>query len=363
MNILHLVLSHYWALPFALALLLRDRHQVAAVATAIAPALVGFNLGGDARLATACVIALGIALSLALGRVVRAALPSMSPRARTRAVTALAALCILALLPASMATAFAALAHVATVKMRHWDARMPARACLARRYPVTVAGAVYNLPAAPVITVRTAGRSYHFQYGSSLRQACEQAGERKKPIHATDVNLDFTIPMAPAFCHAADDPWVRQLCDGPSVRDAFPAMVNIYARDEYDRQHLMPPPSYGRFLDAQKKAGAAGHALTPQPDGIFDRYAGGYWVARDGAWKNDAGEPYTLHCQSTDTPGRLSCETTYRLKSGPEITCRFSAPASALGQAAKSADAGLHAMLEDFAAPAAPQAAKLRPRG
>jgi hypothetical protein len=347
MKILHLVLSHYWTLPFALALFARNRRTLAAVAAAAGPALVGFNLGGYARLATACVIALGIALSLALGRSMRAALAEMSPRARTRTVTALIAIGGIAVLPGSTARAFAALAHVATVKMRHWDARMPSRACLARRYRVIIAGAVYELPAAPVITVRTAGDSYHFQYASSLGRACARAAAEKSPIPATDMNLDFTIPTKGAFCHAATGPWAGQLCKGSSAQNAFPAMVNLYAPAEYDRERLMPPPTYGAFLDAQRKALASGHPFAPQPSGMFDRYANGYWVARAG-WKNDAGEPYTLHCQATDAADRLSCETTYRLESGPEVTYRFTAPAHAPGTAAKSVEAGLHAMLEEF---------------
>lgn len=354
MKLLHIALSHCWILSFALALFLQNRRKLVAVSVAITPVLVGFNVGGDARLATAAVIVLGIAFSLAMGRVARAVLAGLSPRARKRIVTGLAALAGIALLPGSPDKAFAALAHVATVKMRRWDARMPSHACLVRRYPVAIGGAVYELPAAAVITVRTAGTSYHFQYANSLRQACTETAWAHAPLRATDVNMDFTIPVPAAFCSAASGRWTQQLCHGPSAQHALPAMVNFYVPAEYDRQHLMPPPTYGAFVDAQKKAQAARHPFAPRAEGIFDRYANGYWVAREGAWKNDAGEPYTLHCQATATPGMLTCETTYRLKSGPEITYRFNAPARALGAAARAVDAGLHAMLEEFSPPLAP---------
>lgn len=352
MTPLHLMLAHYWALPFTLALLARDRRALAAMAVAATPALIWFNLRGDARLATACVIALGIAVSLSLGRAMRAVLAELAPKARTRAITGMVVLGGIALLPGSAAKAVAALAHVATVKVHHWDARMPPSTCLARRYPVAVAGAVYRLPAASVITVRTPRRSFHFQYAGSLRQACEQADRAKAPIHATDLNFDFSIPVPAAFCQAATGAWESQLCKGATRQHAFPAMVNLYAPEEYDRQRLMPPPTYGAFVDAQRKAAAAGHPLLPQAEGVFERYASGYWVARTGAWKNDAGEPYTLRCQPMDTPGVLSCETTYRLRSGPQITYRFSAPERALETAARAVDAALHGMLAEFSAPA-----------
>jgi hypothetical protein len=256
-------------------------------------------------------------------------------------------------LPGTVATAFASLAHATTVKIHRWDARTPPRACLARAYPVRIAGAAYRLPAASVITVRTAGESYHFQYGQSLRSACSRAARPRAPIHATDLNLDFTIPIKWEFCRVATGDWAGRLCQKGAQAPAFPAMVNIYAPDEYDPRHLMPGPAYGRFQNAQQKARAGGHPFMPQVEGILDHYADGYWVVRNG-WKNDAGEPYTMRCENTANPEVLSCETSYRLKSGPRLSYSFTAPRHSLAKAARAVDDGLHAMLAEFSRPAVP---------
>ncbi len=320
MKILRLALSRYRALPFALALLLPRRRTVAGAVAALAPVLGG-----------------------------------MSAKARSRAVIAVAGLGCLLMLPGSMATGIATVAHEATVRIQNWEARMPSDACMAARYPVSVGGATYYVPAAPVITVRTAGPAYHFQYGRSLRTLCRARAGVKAPLHATGLNFDFSIPVQGAFCHAARGHWERGLCD-EAAPDAWPAMVNIYAPEEYDRQHLMPAPTYASFVADRDKAAVAGHPFQPQSGGTMDRYGNGYWVARNGAWKDEAGEPYTLHCQDTDAPEVLSCETSYRLRSGPQLTYRFTAPARMLPQAAQSMERHVHAMLDAFSTPGVPSA-------
>jgi hypothetical protein len=365
MNALHAILSHYWGIPFALSLAL-PRRALAAVSAPVVPALIVANIGNEARVATACVIALGMALAVALGRGLGGALRSTPGKgkdgmakngnARKRAIIGLVALGGLLMLPGSLATAFAALAHEATVRMQTWEARMPSAACLAERYPVSVGGATYYLPAAPVITVRTAGPAYHFQYGRSLRKLCARRAGTTAPLRATGLDFDFTIPSRGAFCRAATGRWGQGLCDAAAGADSWPAMANVYLPEEYDRQHLMPAPTYASFAADQAKAAASGHPFQPQAAGAMDRYGNGYWVSRNGAWKNDAGEPYTLRCQDTDAPGVLSCETSYRLKAGPQLTYRFTAPARLLPQTAQSMERHVHAMLDAFSTAGTPPA-------
>lgn len=348
MSALHSILSHCWAIPFALALLIPGRRALLAVAAIVTPVLVGFNLGSDARFVTATMMTLGIAFNLALGTIVQAAIPGIFRHATRRMLTAPVIIWGALALPGTMIPAFTSMAHGISTRIHHWEARTPPRACLARTYPVRVGRAVYRLPAAPVITVRTAGQAYHFQYSQSLRRACRHAAQTRVPIRATDLNLDFTIPARKAFCSVARGNWARALCRKDGARANFPAMANIYVPDTYDPRHLMPKPAYIRFADAQKKARAGGHPFLPQPAGAFEHYADGYWVARKGTWKDDAGEPYTIHCEKTDAPGVLSCETGYRLKSGATLSYSFAAPRRSLARRARALDRRLHAMLTEF---------------
>lgn len=298
-------------------------------------------------------IVFAIAAGLLSGFITRA-IP-LPLQGRTRNALSLVAACLVGyiLLPGSMAAEGADLARSATIKLRKWQMRPPSQSCLARKYPVSVAGATLYLPAAPVITIRSGKISHHFQFNDEARAICEQSRYARKPVHAENINFDFSIPMRSDFCEATTSRWGQHLCS-PESRTAdgqFPAIANLYSPAEFDRQHMLASYTYASFTEDRDKANAANHPFEPQQVGVFDRYANGYWVARNGAWKNDAGEPFTLKCQDSSAAGTLNCTTSYRLKSGPQVTYHFSAPANKLEAVARNIERNFHAMIVEIQAP------------
>jgi hypothetical protein len=321
MNILDTIFSHYFALLVTSILLLRYRR----------------SLAGFAGRLTASVKA-------------RAQLHRLPNRTRITALLVAVSITGLILLPGSTA---GEIGHSASVKLRNWEMRAPAETCLAKKYTVTVAGATYYLPAAPVIMIRAGKYSYHFQSNRALRDICEKTPNAHDPIHAEILNLDFSIPMRGRFCQETQSRWSRELCDQePHAADgAYPAIANIYSPEKYDRKHLMSGHTYANFIESRDKALAAKHPLEPQQIDSFERHANGYWVSRPGTWTNDAGDPFTLKCQGSAPAGALSCTTSYRLKSGPQVTYHFSARADKLEAAAREIDNNLHLMLEELSEP------------
>lgn len=257
------------------------------------------------------------------------------------------------LLHRSVAAEVADIAHTANLKLRRWEMRPPSAACLAKKYPVTVAGATLYLPAAPVITIRAGMNSHHFQFNDEVRAICKKSKTANGPIHAITINFDFGIPVRAPFCQATGSLWGQHLCaPGSGTADgASPAIANIYSPTEYEHVHLLDSLSYANFVEDRDKADAEKHPIESRQAGIFDRYANGYWVARNGSWKNDAGEPFTLKCHDVTPAVTVSCSTTYRLKSGPQVAYHFNAPADRVEAVAKKVDENIRSMVAEFLTP------------
>lgn len=351
MNTISQLCSHGFAIPFAIALLLPGKRAVAAAAVVL-PLTLWASLTGDSQPSIVGTLA-GCSGGLLSGMRLRKLLPAMPRWAKSAASVTLAGSATLLVLPGSMAAEVSQLAHSANVTLRGWETRPPSDACFARKYAVTVAGATYHLPAAPILTIRAGRDSYHFQFNKSARSICASTGESIDPIHAENLSLDFSIPMRGPFCAAAGSGWSHELCSHQATapHGAHPTLANIYSSEEYDRGHILSARSYADFMQSRDKARAAGHPFEPQKIGFFDRYANGYWVARSASWTNDDGEPFTLHCADAAQPGVLNCSTSYRLPAGPQLSYHFTAPANRLEPMAKEVDRNVHAMLAEFSAP------------
>ncbi|GGY14499.1 hypothetical protein GCM10007386_50790 [Pseudoduganella dura] len=106
--------------------------------------------------------------------------------------------------------------------------------------------------------------------------------------------------------------------------------------------------AYAAFVRERDAGIATGRPLQQSVTGDFSRFSNGYWIARDEAWRNDAGEPYTLYCHDTPPSGMLLCSTTYRLILGPQVTYGFRANQDELASVAKTVDLNLHVLLDSI---------------
>lgn len=357
MNILHQIFSHYYAIPFAFSFFMPPRRSLAGLAAILAALVLWMNLSGnngpDATPVSVLLFILTFLGGLFSGMRARAILLRLPKKAKN-AVALMGFLGAgFVLLPGSRAADAGDTAHSATMKLRKWQMRAPSEVCLTKKYAVQVAGATYYLPPAPVISIRSGRTSHHFQYNNDIRAMCEKFKDAGEPLHVEDLSMDFSIPMKPPFCQATQSPWGRALCsrDPKAADGAYPAIANIYSPAEYDKKHLMASYSYANFVADRDRAMADKHPFESQPVGIFDRYANGYWVARSGTWTNDAGEPFTLRCQDASPRGTVSCTTSYRLKTGPQVTYHFSAPAKKVEAVAKKVDGNFRSMITEFSAP------------
>lgn len=354
MNILQSLFSHYYVIPFGAALLTASRRSLAVFAGAFVALALWLNLqagsAAGAQLYHALLLVMTVTGGLLSGTRARAVLLAL-PRRKRNAVIMIAAFTAgFSMLPGLHAAAVVDAAQTATIKLREWEMRPPSPACMASTFPAMISGATFHLPPAPVITIRAGKQSHHFQFNNAVRALCSQFRDAGAPIRAENLNFDFSIPVRATFCGAAKSRWGRSLCD-PRSADNFPDIANIYSPLEYDNQRILDSHTYADFVAEQKKAKSEGHPLEPQQVGSFNRYANGYWVGRTEAWKNDAGEPYTLKCEESAQPGALSCTASYRLKIGPQVTYHFSAPVKKLEAAARRIDQNFRMMIAEMTAP------------
>ena len=351
MNTLHQIFSHYFALPFAIALIPSGRRLLAHIAVVLVPLTIWVNAGESTHPSVVLMLMASI-VGLLAGNRARAVITALPGKKRSAAMVAMGSIAALVLLPGSMAAEVEELAHSTREHLRQWETRPPSESCFAGKYSVSIAGATYYVPAAPVIAIRAGKDAYHFQFNSELRKICVRAKSSNEPIHAENLNLDFSIPMHGAFCRLTRSGWGQETCGqgAQAVLGAYPAMAILYSPAEYDRNHVLDSHSYADFVSSRDKAIAAQHPLASTLDGIFERYANGYWVARGGTWKNDDGEPFTLQCQESATAGTLSCATSYRLKTGPQVYYRFNAPANKVEAYARRIDENFHSMITELSA-------------
>ncbi|MFZ6760684.1 hypothetical protein ACO0K9_26045 [Undibacterium sp. Ji50W] len=131
----------------------------------------------------------------------------------------------------------------------------------------------------------------------------------------------------------------------------YPDNIHLYSSNEFGG-HINSIDN-GAYSNFKKKIEMASESNTPQivnSEGMFDKYANGYRVARDGRWKNDSGEPYTLFCHQPTATGTIYCNTSYRLKTGVQIEFGFVTPESDIDLVAKKVDENVHAIIKTLVA-------------
>jgi hypothetical protein len=239
-----------------------------------------------------------------------------------------------------------------------WQERLPPAQCLGSKQRVQLGRSTFHLPAAPLFSIATdISTSVYFHSNRPLREFCELGQKTRAPVHAVRLdiapyNLTVTYnPLQQAFCRAPRSRWGRELCsqDAALVESRYFRGAALHAPTEsYFSQLVNGSGTYTDFMARKKKAESLQAVLPPLKSGIFDHHPDGYRVVRDGSWKNDAGEPFTLFCYDTSTAGVISCSTIYRLRSGLAVSYDFQAVAANLEAAARTVDANFHAMLDDL---------------
>jgi hypothetical protein len=244
------------------------------------------------------------------------------------------------------------------VMWKQWQRRPPSESCMSARYPVSIAGAKYYLPPAPNLTVWTGMSSlYAFQSNEGIRTICEKATESSEPIRVVNLSMDnkrirfVGYPVQSRYCQAPQSRWGKDLCNAEYslTNVSYPLLASIYSPTEFRR--MLVSYSYADFVEARERAKANNTPLALRSAGIFDRYGDSYWVARDGIWENEAGEPFTLHCYESAPAGMLGCSVTYRLKTGPQVTYQFHASIDSLETVARRVDKSLRAMIVELSQP------------
>lgn len=235
-----------------------------------------------------------------------------------------------------------------------WKRRLPDEACLAAKHHVTIAGADLWLPSAPVFTPWTGkDQLYPFSVNRPMRDFCGLSLEAEQPVNV--VHLSIAVgemayegsPLRKRFCTAGDQKLAKLLCPAEARTD-FPHTISVYSPTDYDYRRRLGSSGQGSHAAFVKEEDAAiqdGQPLEVAAAGDFNRYANGYWVARDKTWRNEAGEPYTLHCHEITPAGMHHCSTTYRLKWGPQVSYSFRAHQNEVASAAKTVDANFQALM------------------
>lgn len=357
MNSIYLIFLLIYAAPFGIALAMPGWRTLAGLGVTLGLMLIWLFISGLTGGGNGFAVALGLSfvmfagVGLVSGVVTRGALLALPLPRKTAVVTASIVVVGFIFLPSMF---------LAINQWQKWQRRPPSEVCLASKHPVSIAGAIYYLPSAPVFTVwERMGTLFTFQSNEGLRTVCEQFNDSGEPIHVINLNLDLGkirfagFPMHGAYCQAPKSRWGQDLCNSnaKSADAAYPINANIYSPTEFDHRRMLASYPYAKFVEESEKAKAINHPFESEPIGIFDRYANRYWVARTGTWVNEAGEPFTLHCYDSTPAGTLGCSTTYRLKTGAQVTYQFHAPVASLEAAAKRVDENFRSMLAELSVP------------
>lgn len=246
----------------------------------------------------------------------------------------------------------------ASLKWKQWQMRPVSENCLMAKHPVTIGGAVYYLPSAPYFTIWTDMVSiYLFEINQHIRTICEQSSHSSDPIHVILFSINMTAGKFKnhPYCKTPNlsNQWLKNLCNSDFnwIDENLPKQVNISSPSEFDHRRMLASFSYADFVDELGKAKINHRPFESKQMGIFERYTNGYWVVRDGTWKNEAGEPFTLHCHDSGLTGGLYCSTSYRLKSGTQVTYDFRASIKDIENTAKKVDENVHRMIVDITTP------------
>jgi len=342
-----------YSVPFGIALVMPGWRSLFGLTVVLGSVLGWLYVSASNADGFGAVFALGLALYVAGGLISGAITRTifiLSARFKIKTISRVAiGLIGFVLLPSVM---------FASYKWRQWQMRPVSENCLMTKHPVTIGGAVYYLPSAPYFTIWTGmGSISLFEVNQHIRTLCEQSSHSSEPIHVILFSIDMTAGKFKKhpYCKTPNpsNQWLKNLCDSDFnwIDENYPRKANISSPSEFDHRRMLASYSYANFVDEFEKAKISRHPLESRQMGIFERYANGYWVVRDGAWKNEAGEPFTLHCHDSGSTGGLYCSTSYRLKSGPQVTYDFRASITDIENTAKKVDENVHRMAVDLATP------------
>lgn len=254
----------------------------------------------------------------------------------------------------------------AVVKLYSWhreqDRLPPAAECTTQSYPFRIVGVKYQLPVSPAIFISVSnGSHYSMASNRSLKELCQEknfnAGAAT-PAVAVSFNShrlrNINDPLRIQYCSRQVGILASNLCRQSSARPAQEGLLDLhlYSLDEYDHKRMIisSQGAHSTFLGQQTKDLENRVDAPRARDGVLESHADGYWVAHDNKWLNEAGEPFTLRCQPSNI-GLLTCRTTYRLATGPQVTYSFNARHGRIEEVARSVDQQVRQGLDELSPP------------
>ena len=217
----------------------------------------------------------------------------------------------------------------------------------------------YQLPVSPGIFI-SVGNGSHYSMASnrSLKELCRDknfTARAAMPAVAVSFNSyrmrNINDPLRIQYCSRQVGILASNLCRQSSARAAQEGLLdlNLYSVDEYDHKRMIISShgAHPTFLNQQTKTLENRVDAPRMRDGVLESHADGYWVAHGDKWLNEAGEPFTLRCQASNV-GLLTCRTTYRLATGPQVTYSFNARHGRIEEVARSVDQQVRQGLDEL---------------
>ncbi len=202
------------------------------------------------------------------------------------------------------------------IAWNQWERRLPTKACMQNKQPITINGLVLYLPPARLFTIRTnTDTLLLLQFNQDIRKFCDLS--KSKTVHI--INLSIKMPYdIESFCRDETRLWGNSLCSSEKTKQKkfYPIKASIFSTQEFDYQRMLATYFYSDIANKIEKA------KEVKKIGIFNRYHNRYWVVNDESWKNEEGEPFYLDCYGTK-PGPLYCRTSYILKTGVGVSYDF----------------------------------------
>ena len=222
-------------------------------------------------------------------------------------------------------------AYGAMMWKQHLKWQLPSEACLAARFEVHVAQAIFFIPAAPVFSVvpdrRGVGSTYYLDFPRHVRAFCGRIARSLSSTRATAIHIRFDVmqrrqsSLVIAACRKPAD-WIAPLCRGDGKLPAgYPVKLSIYAPLEYDHHYMLATQSYEDFARVRDAAAASGKPLTVTRTGNFDVWSDRYWVAREGIWASKLGDPLMLACYKSGDG--LYCRAAHDMPGGLQVAFDF----------------------------------------
>jgi hypothetical protein len=230
------------------------------------------------------------------------------------------------------------------IAWNQWERRIPTKACMQNKQPITISGLELYLPPARQFSIRTNTNTLLLlQFNKDIRKFCDLS--KSKTVHV--INLSIKIPYdIESFCQNEARLWGNSLCFKEKTKQnkLYPIKAYIFSTQEFDYRSMLAIRFYSDIIKELE------NAKEVKKIGIFNRYNNRYWVVNDESWKNKEGEPFYLDCHNTK-PETLYCRASYILKTGVGISYDFRTSLKDLKTISKLVDNNFRQIITELTTP------------